>query len=326
MSDASTPETVIRTTGLVKTFGATRALDGVDLEVPAGSVLGLLGHNGAGKTTLIHVLATLTPPTAGTAEVAGYDVVRQPVEVRRRIGVTGQFATVDEQLTGTANLVLVARLLGASARQARSRAGQLIEVFGLTGAAGRAVRTYSGGMRRRLDLAIALIARPALLFLDEPTTGLDPVSRMALWDMVRDLVVEGTSVLLTTQYLDEADRLADRIVVLESGRTVASGTAADLKATTGRRSIHVTLAGETPTAPVLEGLRRGGFEPALDASGRMVIVPADGFADLAAIVGVLTVEGVAVSRLDLTEPTLDDVYLALTRPAATGDAVPTGRR
>lgn len=230
----------IRTRQLTKHFGAVQALVGVDLEVPAGSVLGLLGHNGAGKTTLIQILSTVLPPSGGSAEVAGFDIVRDARRVRACIGVTGQFAALDEHLSGLANLVLISRLLGARPREARRRAAELVEQFGLTEAADRPMRTYSGGMRRRIDLAASLVARPSVLFLDEPTTGLDPVSRTALWETVEGLVAEGTTVLLTTQYLDEADRLADRIAVLSSGHVVTVGTAAELKAA-GTRSVRLTF-------------------------------------------------------------------------------------
>jgi ABC-2 type transport system ATP-binding protein len=231
-------ELAVHAEGLRKRFGPTRALDGVDLAVPAGSVCALLGPNGAGKTTAVRILATLLRPDAGTATVAGYDVARQAAHARFRIGLAGQYAAVDEMLTGRGNLVLFGRLYHLPPRVARRRADELLEHFDLTDAADKPVKTYSGGMRRRLDLAASLIVAPAVLFLDEPTTGIDPGSRLRIWEMIGQLVAEGTSVLLTTQYLDEADRLADQIVVLDKGRVAAAGTPARLKSSVGgeRRS------------------------------------------------------------------------------------------
>jgi oleandomycin transport system ATP-binding protein len=219
--------------GLTKRFGATTAVDGVDLTIPGGTVFGLLGPNGAGKTTIVSMLATLTEPDAGQAAVLGYDVTAQAHQVRQLIGLTGQYASLDETLSGTENLVLIGRLTGASRKDARDRAAELLARFRLTDAAGRAVKTYSGGMRRRLDLAASLVSKPRVLFLDEPTTGLDPRSRNELWDIVRELVGEGVTVLLTTQYLEEADHLADQIAVIDHGRVIAQGTSAELKALTG---------------------------------------------------------------------------------------------
>ena len=240
----------IEATALVKVFGKTRAVDGLDLAVRSGGVYGFLGPNGAGKTTTIRVLATLVPPDGGSARVFGHDVVREADAVRRRVSLTGQFASVDEDLTGHENLVLLARLLGFSWAQARSRATELLEAFGLTDAAGRQVKTYSGGMRRRVDIAASILLTPDLLFLDEPTSGLDPRSRSQVWDIVRALVAEGTTVLLTTQYLDEADQLADRIAVIDHGKVIAEGTPGQLKASTGSGSLHVRLMSpeQRPTA------------------------------------------------------------------------------
>ncbi|MGH8880801.1 MAG: ATP-binding cassette domain-containing protein, partial [Stackebrandtia sp.] len=229
----------VQADGLVKSFGQTRALSGVDLEVPAGTVLGVLGPNGAGKTTAVRILTTLLRPDAGRALVGGHDVTAEPQKVRRLIGLTGQYAAVDEMLTGTENIMLIARLLGFSRRQARERARSLLDRFGLTEAASRAAKTYSGGMRRRLDLAASLVGSPRILFLDEPTTGLDPRSRNQLWDIVRGLVAEGVTVLLTTQYLDEADQLADAVAVIDSGKVVANGTPEQLKATVGGQVLYV---------------------------------------------------------------------------------------
>ncbi len=232
----------IEAAGLVKSFGATRAVDGLDLAVPRGGVFGLLGPNGAGKTTTIRIFATLTRPDAGEARVFGRDVRADPHAVRASIGLTGQFATIDASLTGLENLLLQGRLLGLGRRAARARAAALLEDFGLAGAAGRAVTTYSGGMRRRLDIAASMVVTPALLFLDEPTTGLDPGSRRQVWEMVRWLVAEGTTVLLTTQYLDEADQLSDRIAVIDHGTIIASGTPGELKGSAGAGVLHVRLA------------------------------------------------------------------------------------
>ena len=231
----------IETSDLVKTFGDTRAVDGVDLAVPTGMVYGLLGPNGAGKTTVIRVLATLLRPDAGTARVFGCDVVREADAVRSRVSLTGQFASVDEDLTGLENLVLIARLLGYSRKHARERASELLDAFGLTEAAGRQVKKYSGGMRRRLDIAASIVVTPDLMFLDEPTAGLDPRSRNQVWDIIRALVAGGTTVLLTTQYLDEADQLADRIAVIDQGKVIAEGTPGELKASVGSGAVHVRL-------------------------------------------------------------------------------------
>src|SRR5918999_584563 len=232
----------IETSGLMKNFGETRALDGVDLQIRNGSVYGLLGPNGAGKTTTIRILATLLKPDAGAATVLGHDVVREAGKVREKVSLTGQYASVDEDLTGYENMVLVGRLLGLSWRGARQRAAELLEAFGLAEAAGRQVQTYSGGMRRRIDIAASLVAIPELLFLDEPTTGLDPRSRNQVWELVRRISSEGTTVLLTTQYLDEADRLAQRMAVVDHGKVIAEGTSRELKASVGARAMHVRLA------------------------------------------------------------------------------------
>ena len=303
-------ELMIDAVDVSKTFGAVTALDGVSLSVPRGSVHGLLGHNGAGKTTLVDVLTTLRPPTGGTATVAGFDVVRAAAEVRRRIGVTGQFASVDEDLTGTQNLVLVGRLLGASRRQAAQRGAELLELFGLAEAADRPAEGYSGGMRRRLDLASSLMGHPDVVFLDEPTTGLDPESRLGMWDVVRTLVASGTTVLLSTQYLEEADQLADAITVLSHGQVIAAGTAAELKTRVGRRTVSATLALATDIGPALDTLRRAGLDPL--QAGRTLTAPVDSSRALAVVVRALDEAGIEADELGLHEPTLDDVYLTLT--------------
>ncbi|MGH3897370.1 MAG: ATP-binding cassette domain-containing protein [Pseudonocardiaceae bacterium] len=293
-----------------KTFGDVTALDGVSVAVPAGTVHGLLGHNGAGKTTLVNVLTTLFAPTSGSATVAGFDVVRDAAEVRRRIGVTGQFASVDEDLTGAQNLVLLGRLLGAGRREASRRAAELLELFGLAEAADRPAQGYSGGMRRKLDLASSLVGRPDVVFLDEPTTGLDPESRLGMWDVVLSLVASGTTVLLTTQYLDEADRLTDTITVLSQGQVIAAGTAAELKGRIGRRTVSATLAVAADIGPALDALRRAGLDPL--QSGRMLTAPVESSRALAVVVRALDDAGIEADELGLHEPTLDDVYLTLT--------------
>jgi len=297
-----------------KAFGAQKALDGVSVAVPRGTVLGLLGHNGAGKTTLVNVLTTMLPPDSGHATVAGFDVVAQAHEVRSRIGLTGQFAAVDEQLSGLDNLVLIARLLGASTREARARGNELLEVFGLADAAKRPSRTYSGGMRRRLDLAASLVGHPEVIFLDEPTTGLDPASRLGLWEIVEGLVGDGTTVLLTTQYLDEADRLADSITVLSKGKVVAAGTSAELKAQVGQRTVTVTLADASDVLKAAGALERAGMKPV--AAENTLTAPVTSSREIATVVRALDEVGLEATELALGEPTLDDVYLTLAQHAA----------
>ncbi|MDN3022094.1 ATP-binding cassette domain-containing protein [Streptomyces sp. S.PB5] len=298
--------------GLERRFRDVHALRGLDLAVEKGTVCGLLGPNGAGKTTAVRVLTTLLRPDAGTARVAGYDVVREAAQVRRRIAVTGQYASVDGDLTGAENLRLFTRLL----RAPRTRAEELLERFGLTGAADRPARTYSGGMRRRLDLAASLVTRPAVLFLDEPTTGLDPHSRNEIWDVVRELVSEGTTVLLTTQYLEEADRLADRVLLIDEGRTAHQGTPAELKAQTGRYAeVVVDGDGGTPAlhaaAMVLDQLT--GARPVLDPERRTAgAIVLDPTLTLPRIVRELDAGRVPVVDASLRPPTLDEVFLRLT--------------
>jgi oleandomycin transport system ATP-binding protein len=308
---------VIQVEGLGKTFGATRALDSVDLAVRRGTVLGLLGPNGSGKTTTVRVLATLVRPDSGRARVLGHDVVAEPEAVRSRIGLTGQYAAVDEALSGTDNLVLVARLLDLSRREARSRAAELAERFGLADAAGRRVRTYSGGMRRRLDLAVSLVGRPDVLFLDEPTTGLDPRHRNEVWDEVRALAADGTTVLLTTQYLEEAEQLADDLVVLDHGRVIAAGTPAALKAEVGGQRLHVRPLRPADLPAVMASVADLVFPdaPAVDATGELTAAaPEPGV--LLRVAERLDAAGLPVAELGLRLPSLDDVFLTLTgRPA-----------
>ncbi|MEU3712678.1 daunorubicin resistance protein DrrA family ABC transporter ATP-binding protein [Streptomyces catenulae] len=308
----------IQAEGLRKEYRGTRALRGVDLAVPSGTVLGLLGPNGAGKTTTVRMLATLLAPDGGRAEVAGYDVVRQPHEVRRRIGLAGQYAAVDELLTGRENLTLIGTLLHLGRAAARERAAQLLDRFELTGAGDRPARTYSGGMRRRLDLAACLVARPAVLFLDEPTTGLDPVSRMSLWTAVRDLVADGVTVLLTTQYLEEADQLADRIAVVESGRVIADGTPDELKRKTGEERLEIAVTHPADLPAAVSALRRvTAAEPLADDATRTLSLTVDGGTDtIAAVAAALHAADIAVTDFALRRPTLDEVFVSLTGRSA----------
>jgi ABC-2 type transport system ATP-binding protein len=310
----------IETSGLVKVFGKTRAVDGVDLAIPAGSVYGFLGPNGAGKTTAVKVLATLLRPDGGEARVFGHDVVREADAVRARVSLTGQYASVDEDLTGTENLVLIGRLLGHRKPAARERSAQLLEAFGLTDAADKQVKNYSGGMRRRIDIAASILKTPDVLFLDEPTTGLDPRSRNQVWDIVRIIVAQGTTVLLTTQYLDEADQLASRIAVIDHGKVIAEGTPGQLKASVGAGSIRVRLreAAQRPSAQQVLTTALGlvvTLEPdpvALcaqlsgeDSSRQATEQASRALAELAA-------SGITVDNFALGQPTLDEVFLALT--------------
>ncbi|GAA3815257.1 ATP-binding cassette domain-containing protein [Streptomyces chiangmaiensis] len=309
----------VETAGLVKTFGETKAVDGVDLAVPAGTVYGLLGPNGAGKTTTVKMLATLLRPDGGEAHVFGHDVVREADEVRGRVSLTGQYASVDEDLTGTENLVLLGRLLGYGKKAARDRAGQLLETFGLTDAAAKQVKHYSGGMRRRIDIAASILSTPDLLFLDEPTTGLDPRSRNQVWDIVRAVVAQGTTVLLTTQYLDEADQLASRIAVIDKGRVIAEGTKGELKASVGAGSVHLRLRNPDQRPEAQQMLRtvmaaEVQLEPdPVALTARLAAEAIDTAADQSArALGELARAGITVDSFSLGQPSLDEVFLALT--------------
>ncbi|MFK4065299.1 ATP-binding cassette domain-containing protein [Streptomyces sp. NPDC029674] len=329
--------TAIETAGLVKTFGDNRAVDGIDLTVPAGTVYGVLGPNGAGKTTAVKMLATLLRPDGGEAHVFGHDVVREADAVRGRVSLTGQYASVDEDLTGTENLVLLGRLTGHAKKAARERAGQLLEAFGLTDAAARQVKNYSGGMRRRIDIAASILNTPDLLFLDEPTTGLDPRSRNQVWDIVRAVVGHGTTVLLTTQYLDEADQLAARIAVIDKGKVIAEGTKGELKASVGAGSVHVRLreAARREEAARLLGAVLGAevqLEPDPVALTARVGTHGErdgdggGAADQASrALAELARAGITVDNFSLGQPSLDEVFLALTgADAGTGSGTDAG--
>jgi ABC-2 type transport system ATP-binding protein len=311
--------------GLVKRFGENTALAGVDLTVSEGTVLGLLGPNGAGKTTVVRILSTLLQPDAGRAEVAGLDVVTQAGQVRAMIGLTGQYAAVDEYLTGRENLEMVGRLYRLGGRESRARAGELLERFELTDAGNRPAKTYSGGMRRRLDIAASLIARPRVLFLDEPTTGLDPRSRLGMWEFIADLVSDGTTILLTTQYLEEADRLADRMVVIDKGKVIARGTADELKAQVGGERLELTVATVEQLRAVAEVLAPlAQAEPQRDEQSRRLSMPVTGGTETLAE-ALRRLSGIPVEVLDigLRRPDLDDVFLTLTGHA-TETAEPSG--
>jgi oleandomycin transport system ATP-binding protein len=303
----------IEARGLVKRFGKTTALAGVDLTARGGTVLGLLGPNGAGKTTAVRILATLLRPDGGEARVCGYSVERDAFQVRQLIGLTGQYASVDEGLSGTNNLIMIGRLLGLSRTEARARAAELLGRFELADAAGRIVKTYSGGMRRRLDLAASLVSRPRVLYLDEPTTGLDPHSRNEVWGMIRGLVADGTTVLLTTQYLDEADHLAHDIAVIDHGQVIATGTPDELKAGAGRQVLEVTPADRADVGTVAGVLSaRLSGEPAISAESGRVTIQVDDGRQMPEIVRELDDRGIELAEFTLRKASLDEVFLALT--------------
>jgi daunorubicin resistance ABC transporter ATP-binding subunit len=316
----------IETSVLVRSFGPTVALNGLDLCVPQGGILGLLGPNGAGKTTAVRVLATLLRPDSGSARVLGADVVAQAADVRRRIGLTGQYAALDNSLTGRANLIMVGRLSRLSRAEARRRAGELLDRFGLTEAAGRAVKTYSGGMRRRLDLAASLIGRPEVLFLDEPTTGLDPGSRAVMWDIIRDLAAEGSTLLLTTQYLEEADRLASQIAVIDGGTVIAEGTPDQLKAKAGEDRLSVTLPPGANAAAAARALAAYATGPVATgpavagAAGLRLTAPVPARNGITTgVVRAMDAAGIEVTGITVRRPSLDDVFLSLTGHGAASD-------
>jgi oleandomycin transport system ATP-binding protein len=313
MGDMEDVAYAIEAHGLVKRFGKTTALAGVDLAARTGSVLGLLGPNGAGKTTAVRILATLLRPDGGSATVCGCDVVRDAHQVRQLIGLTGQYASVDEGLSGTNNLIMIGRLLGLSRQSARARAAELLGRFELTDAAGRSAKTYSGGMRRRLDLAASLVGRPRVLYLDEPTTGLDPHSRNEVWGMIRQLVADGTTVLLTTQYLEEADQLAHDIAVIDRGTVIATGTPDELKASAGRQVLEVTPASRADLSAVAELLERLiGLAPTIGVESGQVSVQVEGGRALPDIIRAFEDRSIELAEFALRRASLDEVFLALT--------------
>ena len=306
----STP--AIEAEHLVKKFGDTVAVNDVSFTVPQGTVLGLLGPNGAGKTTTVRMMTTLARPTSGTARVAGHDVLTDPDGVRRSMGLTGQAATVDELLTGRENLRLIGSLYGLSASYTKTAGADLLERFSLSEAADRTVKTYSGGMRRRLDLAVSLIATPPVLFLDEPTTGLDPRSRVELWEVLRGLVKDGTTLLLTTQYLEEADQLADRIVVIDRGQIIAEGTPLELKDRSGKASLVLTVSRAEDLQTAADMLRQRVSEVHVDEAARQLTAPAEGLRDMTRIAAIFEDSEIELDDLGLKRPSLDDVFLHLT--------------
>ncbi|MFJ9106241.1 ATP-binding cassette domain-containing protein [Streptomyces sp. NPDC102405] len=324
-----TKNLAVQAEGLQKRYGKTLALKGIDLQVETGKVCALLGPNGAGKTTAVRILTTLLQPDAGKATVAGYDVVRDADKLRSKIGLTGQYAAVDELLTGRANLEMVGRLYHLPARVARRRADELLEAFALTDAADRIPKTYSGGMRRRLDLAASLVVAPPVLFLDEPTTGLDPRSRTAMWEVITALVSAGTTLVLTTQYLEEADRLADSIVVIDQGEVIATGTADELKSMVGGERVDVVVRDSAQLVLAKDAMARVGLgEPQVEAeAARIAVAVADGSESLVGIVRELDSQGVRIRDIALRRPTLDEVFLQLTGHAAGEDAEePAGQK
>ncbi|MGZ8177009.1 ATP-binding cassette domain-containing protein [Williamsia sp. SKLECPSW1] len=318
---SSTEPPAIDARGLVKKFGSTRAVDGVDLVVPTGSVYGVLGPNGAGKTTTVRMLATLLRPDGGSAKVFGHDVVAEPVAVRSLIGVTGQYASVDETLSARENLIVFARLLGLSRSQARTTAADLLEEFGLAEAATRPLNEFSGGMRRRLDLAASLISTPPLLFLDEPTTGLDPRTRAQMWETIRRLVAQGSTVLLTTQYLDEADQLADRIAVIDRGRKIADGTADELKDSVGANTLVVRPTDRADAVATMTVVERAlGENATLSPEAGRVSIPLPRAEQVSEVMAALVAAEISVSELTVAKPSLDEVFMTITgKPSPDSD-------
>jgi ABC-2 type transport system ATP-binding protein len=315
----------IEATDLVKRFGDQLAVDRVSFAVPQGTVLGLLGPNGAGKTTTVRMMTTLSEPTSGTARVAGYDVRTEPDMVRRNMGLTGQAATVDELLTGRENIRMIGGLYGLGRKDIKRLGDRLLEQFDIADAADRPARSYSGGMRRRLDLAVSLIASPPVLFLDEPTTGLDPRSRSDLWEVLRELVAGGTTLLLTTQYLEEADQLADNIVVMDRGRIIAEGTPLQLKRQAGNASLVVTVSHSADLPAARELLARAATEVHVDVGARQLTAAAEGIADMTRVAGWLQESRIEVDDIGLSRPSLDDVFLSLTGHRAEDDETEEGR-
>lgn len=313
MSNAYNTEWAVEARGLVKTFGENRAVDGVDLNVRAGSIYGVLGPNGAGKTTTIRMLATLLRPDAGQARIFGHDVVKESHIVRQLIGVTGQYASVDESLSATENLIIFSRLLGLGRSEARKKAEELLEEFGLTEAAKRPLKHFSGGMRRRLDLAASLIAQPPLIFLDEPTTGLDPRTRSQMWDTIRRLVVTGSTVLLTTQYLDEADQLADRIAVIDRGHVVAEGTVDELKASVGTSALHLRVHDAKDIAGAQEIVEQVlQVRSSVTAEAAKITAPMADADQVTDLLIALRTRGIQLAEISVQKPTLDEVFLTIT--------------
>jgi ABC-2 type transport system ATP-binding protein len=327
MPDGGQPAILVE--GLTKSFGEVHALRGIDLSVPRGTVLGVLGPNGAGKTTAVRILTTLLPPDGGRALVDGYDVVREAAAVRRSIGLAGQSAAIQLELTGRENLEIIGRLYHLRWPQARSRAVELLEQFGLADAADRAAKTYSGGMQRRLDLGASLVGKPRVLFLDEPTTGLDPRSRLGMWDIIRSLVADGTTILLTTQYLDEADELADEIVVIDHGQVIAAGAAEELKGRAGGDVVEFSVPDRSRVSDAAAAVAAiGEGEPHVDPETGVVSVPVGGRGSDALVEAVraLDAAGVVTRGLALRRPSLDDVFLTLTGHAAEEEEQPNGRK
>jgi ABC-2 type transport system ATP-binding protein len=327
MPDGGRPAILVE--GLTKSFGEVHALRGIDLSVPRGTVLGVLGPNGAGKTTAVRILTTLLPPDGGRALVDGYDVVREAAAVRRSIGLAGQSAAIQLELTGRENLEIIGRLYHLRWPQARSRAVELLEQFGLADAADRAAKTYSGGMQRRLDLGASLVGKPRVLFLDEPTTGLDPRSRLGMWDIIRSLVADGTTILLTTQYLDEADELADEIVVIDHGQVIAAGAAEELKGRAGGDVVEFSVPDRSRVSDAAAAVAAiGEGEPHVDPETGVVSVPVGGRGSDALVEAVraLDAAGVVTRGLALRRPSLDDVFLTLTGHAAEEEEQPNGRK